>query len=418
MRIKEVENLTGLTAKAIRLYESKGLLDVARESENDYREYTEADVQRLKNIALLRKLDVPVKTIKEWTDGKTSLLEILKQASTQNQEASRESELRHKLSAELAELLEKDPNLDVTEVVADLDELNGLLTELEEALSEDSKHIWLPLWHTLISLGPVLGTVLCILEGQTTRALIGLVLSVAAIAWCTIQWQAYLKTPKAERKHDGCLKAVLEIVFVLVFMFALLVGIQNLQNELFMRSPTDVILQRSLMLTVAFIAEVTMGLLYLRKKPWQEKQWKRGSVVAVSAIVIAANMLLLYGCIINVSIADEQGVTRYSMLHPEGELVPYSEVELIETGFKGTWLGLPVRGTGDFYYKVTYSDGTTENWGDSTSQAEEETWMHMLRLDAWFLSGGAEKEGSEENWEYCAMDQFYVDILREVIGNR
>ena len=38
MRIKEVENLTGLTAKAIRLYESKGLLDGAREAENDYRE--------------------------------------------------------------------------------------------------------------------------------------------------------------------------------------------------------------------------------------------------------------------------------------------------------------------------------------------------------------------------------------------
>ena len=40
MRIKEVEQRTGLTAKAIRLYESKGLLKPARETENDYRDYT------------------------------------------------------------------------------------------------------------------------------------------------------------------------------------------------------------------------------------------------------------------------------------------------------------------------------------------------------------------------------------------
>ena len=38
MRIKEVESRTGLTAKAIRLYESKGLLKPARETENDYRD--------------------------------------------------------------------------------------------------------------------------------------------------------------------------------------------------------------------------------------------------------------------------------------------------------------------------------------------------------------------------------------------
>ena len=92
MRIKEVESRTGLTAKAIRLYESKGLLKPARETENDYRDYTEEDVARLKTIAILRKLDVPVKTIKEWTDGKTELRDILQKAAEQNREASREND--------------------------------------------------------------------------------------------------------------------------------------------------------------------------------------------------------------------------------------------------------------------------------------------------------------------------------------
>ena len=57
MRIKEVEQATGLTAKAIRMYESKGLLTVAREAENAYRDYTDEDVARLKTIAILRRLE-------------------------------------------------------------------------------------------------------------------------------------------------------------------------------------------------------------------------------------------------------------------------------------------------------------------------------------------------------------------------
>lgn len=36
MTIKDVEKRTGLTAKSIRYYESKGLITVARNDDNDY----------------------------------------------------------------------------------------------------------------------------------------------------------------------------------------------------------------------------------------------------------------------------------------------------------------------------------------------------------------------------------------------
>ena len=81
MRIKEMEQRTGLTAKAIRLYESKGLLKPARETENDYRDYTGEDVARLKTIAILRKLDLSVAEIKEWTDGQSGLSDLLHRVS-------------------------------------------------------------------------------------------------------------------------------------------------------------------------------------------------------------------------------------------------------------------------------------------------------------------------------------------------
>ncbi|MBP3486174.1 MAG: MerR family transcriptional regulator, partial [Oscillospiraceae bacterium] len=59
MKIREVERLVGVSRVNIRFYEREGLLAPARNSANGYRDYSEADVERLKQIKLLRKLDVP-----------------------------------------------------------------------------------------------------------------------------------------------------------------------------------------------------------------------------------------------------------------------------------------------------------------------------------------------------------------------
>lgn len=73
MRIKEVEELVGVTKKNIRFYEKEGLLSPGRESENSYRDYDLADVRRLQVIKLLRKLDMPISDIRSVLEGKTPL---------------------------------------------------------------------------------------------------------------------------------------------------------------------------------------------------------------------------------------------------------------------------------------------------------------------------------------------------------
>ena len=57
MKLKEVCESTGLSRKTIRLYEEKGLLVPQKERKNgrDYREYTQADVEALREIATLRR---------------------------------------------------------------------------------------------------------------------------------------------------------------------------------------------------------------------------------------------------------------------------------------------------------------------------------------------------------------------------
>ena len=76
MKIKDVNEQTGLTDKAIRLYISNGL--VAPSIEENYSgrksiDFSEADVERLKNVALLRKAGFSIADIKGFLSDENSV---------------------------------------------------------------------------------------------------------------------------------------------------------------------------------------------------------------------------------------------------------------------------------------------------------------------------------------------------------
>lgn len=73
MKINKVEELAGISKKNIRFYEEKGLLTPARNPENSYREYSEADVEMLRKIKLLRQLSVPIEEILKLQKGSLTL---------------------------------------------------------------------------------------------------------------------------------------------------------------------------------------------------------------------------------------------------------------------------------------------------------------------------------------------------------
>lgn len=63
MLIHELVNNTGISAKTIRYYESIGLIPQPERGVNNYRQYTKADVERLRFIASLRGLGVSISEI-------------------------------------------------------------------------------------------------------------------------------------------------------------------------------------------------------------------------------------------------------------------------------------------------------------------------------------------------------------------
>lgn len=63
MTIKQIEQQSGLTRANIRFYEEEGLIHPRRQ-ENGYRDYTDAELEMLLRIKLLRSLGLTLEEIK------------------------------------------------------------------------------------------------------------------------------------------------------------------------------------------------------------------------------------------------------------------------------------------------------------------------------------------------------------------
>ena len=108
MKIKQVEELVGITRKNIRFYEGQGLLEVKR-AENGYREYGLDDVKRLQEIRLLRKLSISIDEMRRMFGGEKSLRSCLEY---QVEEMERQKKNLLQIQAFCEELLDAEVSLE------------------------------------------------------------------------------------------------------------------------------------------------------------------------------------------------------------------------------------------------------------------------------------------------------------------
>ena len=78
MTIKEIEEASGMLRANIRYYQSEGFLCPER-TKNGYRNYTEADLDILKKIKLLRSLHISLEEIKAMQHGEQELGKTLEE---------------------------------------------------------------------------------------------------------------------------------------------------------------------------------------------------------------------------------------------------------------------------------------------------------------------------------------------------
>ena len=110
MKMKEVCSLTGLTERTIRFYVEKKLIAPQTTIQNDrtYAEYTAADVDTLRNIAVLRRMLFSLEEIAQIQRSPKTIPQIL---TEYRERIEAESELRTEILAIDPEMLRQSKNL-------------------------------------------------------------------------------------------------------------------------------------------------------------------------------------------------------------------------------------------------------------------------------------------------------------------
>lgn len=157
MNIKEAEKLSGVSSRNIRFYEQKGLVRPSRNEENDYREYSEEEIRRLKLIRALRMVDMPLEQIREVVDGKTEL----RQAATLQKEKLEEKIKQLKTVIKFCEELSEASVENVAEVLLRMDQPENKKIFFKKWRTDYAEKIK-QLWYTIEPAMPTLALVLIV----------------------------------------------------------------------------------------------------------------------------------------------------------------------------------------------------------------------------------------------------------------
>ena len=139
MKINEVEALSGIPKKNIRFYEEQGLLCPRRNPENGYRDYGESDVEVLRRIRLLRKLDVPIDEIRLMLSGSHTLGDGMRRhlicLERQQRNLQQAAELCQELSSQDIPIDQLDPQA----LLERMERMEHSGTRFRDVTAQDSK---------------------------------------------------------------------------------------------------------------------------------------------------------------------------------------------------------------------------------------------------------------------------------------
>ena len=125
MKIKELENLLSISRSNIRFYEKQGLFCPERK-DNNYREYTNQDIEVLKKIIIFRKMGFTVEEIKLIQNNDLPFAEAIANAQRRIEDEIEQLNGSLKLIKQVAQ-----ENLSFDEI--DIDEHLNTISESEKS---------------------------------------------------------------------------------------------------------------------------------------------------------------------------------------------------------------------------------------------------------------------------------------------
>ena len=134
MKIKEVENRVGMSRANIRYYEQEGLIKPTLRNENNYREYSEEDVEQLQKIKILRLLGVAPSDIKLLNGNAISMEDLMQKRLRELEKEAKEIQDIHRICETII-----DKKIDVHSLNEDVltGDQDAWIIRFEELLNKD-----------------------------------------------------------------------------------------------------------------------------------------------------------------------------------------------------------------------------------------------------------------------------------------
>ncbi len=438
MTIKDAEKLTGLTAKSIRLYESKGLITVERNQENDYRNYSEENISQLKRIKVYRYFDFSIEEIKELlNDTPKTIADKIQQKLEKYEDETEDISSKRDLLNGLSKDLSKD-KLDFEDYADTIEFLEGEeISEFRKVINELSvPSLTQTIISTLAFCGPIGWLFINIATGMNKSLTLNAILALVSTVVVTLIWINFFKTrkqfkTKVKRKNKEHSSYWVFVIIAFGVVFASVIYGTEIVYELLAPDEWLFFETHQIPFTIYIFAIICIsGLGFLMTKQvidnFKEiKNYKpnikrciNGSILLVFLWCVSS-----YLCLMNTVFVTEDSIIVHSPFNIKGTTYSYYDVEKVETGFGDGGITLfDYQKKGTFYYKVKIDGKTLLFTGGQTSEEiqryTDDTYLELEEFDQKIMDCGAEKESSDENYEACFMDQEYIDRFLRIINNK
>lgn len=442
MTIKDVEKLTGLTAKSIRYYESKNLISIRRNEENSYRDYSEEDVTKLRWIKMFRYLDFGIEEIENLlTINDGEIKEALRQKAAEFSKQKDSIDEKRNLCLSLAKDYEnKNTILEEYGDAIEFLESDEMAEFKEKVENFAAPNLVTTIAWTLMCMAPVIWLFYNIQAGRTGLLTMNGVFAIVGTALTTWNWIHYVReykenkdrVKKKTRKMSWlALATMVGIVLAIAAVVAFMVLVSRLtvpDDYLFFEHGPITIKALIALLMIPVLLFCTLAILKFVKKPTKDFEevsdllfiWNH--LGKWRAIIIILWLISLYCCVFNFTAVTEDKIICYTPWQPQGVAYEYSDVDSIKTGFGDKSIALAeYKRKGSFYYQIEV-DGRTITFhqpgaNDKIERYEEHTYLELEEFDQILVDLGVPKEADKTGWENCDFDKEYVDRFLRIIDN-
>lgn len=436
MTIKDAEKLTGLTIKSIRYYEEKGLISVGRDKDNDYRHFTEEDIERLKLIKILRYIDFSTEEISSMLQN-NDMTESLKNKSKQLEEESNNYLEKQSICNSL---LKDNKKKSFNKIIDDYsDTINFLETDeakefkvsFIEALCPTLSSIII---QSLIYIAPILWLFINISNKRWDALVLNSIIAIICTIFMTSEWIYYFslrnkhkeKAREKDKKNSLTIPLLIISLILVVALFVLLnMGIECLmapQDYLFFE--TSMITSKLIILAMVILFITFLGIILRKFKINRSEDidiyveiWEKCKYVLIALFIV-----ILYCFFTNVTFVTKDKIIVHDPLHPFGITYNYSDVTKIETGFgRKNFSFIDYKRKGEFYYRIYIDDKAITFSVPSTNakieRYENDTYLELEEFDNALKQYAIEKTRDAKYAESCNLDKVYCDRFKRIINN-